>query len=115
MGTPLALPAAARPVDQGAQPRSPLLWTLVLAGAFAAGASTVLVLESDHVSEPRPRAVLTVWVIVSYIVAGTLAWWRRPDSRFGPLLVAAGFAFFLSTLSTANGDVPYTVGIAFDL
>src|SRR5262245_9201812 len=103
MSTPLALPAAARPADKGAQPRSSLLWTLVLGGAAAAAASTILVLESDHVAEPRPRAVLTVWVIVSYIVAGTLAWWRRPESRFGPLLVAAGFAFFLSTLSTGNG------------
>ena len=66
-------------------------------------------------SEPGVRAALTVWVILSYILAGVVAWWRRPDSRFGPLLIAAGFAFFLSSLSTANGDVVYTVGIAFDL
>lgn len=61
------------------------------------------------------RATFVVWVIVPYVLAGVVAWWRRPESRFGPLLVAAGFAFFLSTLSTSNEEAPFTLGIAFFL
>lgn len=31
----------------------------------------------------------------SLIGAGAAAWWRRPASRFGPLLIAAGLAWFI--------------------
>lgn len=54
------------------------------------------------------------WITLPYILGGLIAWWRRPDSRFGPLMVVAGFATFLSTLAWANAAVPFTIGIAFD-
>ena len=115
MVTPFALTSAAAPADADAPPRPVVLWAVALAGAAGAATSAVLVLRSDHVSEPGVRAALVLWVVLPYIFAGVVAWWRRPESRFGPLLVAAGFAFFLSSLSTANGGVGYTIGIAFDL
>ena len=31
------------------------------------------------------------WVTVPYLVSGLIAWWRRPVSRLGPLMLAAGF------------------------
>ena len=55
-----------------------------------------------------------VWMVLGYVLAGLVAWWRRP-SRFGPLMVAAGFTIFVSSLSWANGSVLFTIGIAFDL
>ncbi len=92
-----------------------MLWGLALAGCAAAGCSVALALTSDHVIEPGVRATLHVWVMLPYILAGLVAWWRRPDSRFGLLMVAAGFGMFLSSLSTANVALPFTIGIAFDL
>ena len=115
MATPVALPSAAEPPEANLAPRPAVLWAIMLAGAAAAVTAAVLALRSDHVSEPGVRAALVLWVILPYVLAGTVAWWRRPESRFGPLLIAAGFAFFLSSLSTANGAVGYTIGIAFDL
>ena len=56
-----------------------------------------------------------IWVVLGYVLAGLVGWWHQPDSRFGPLMLAAGFAMFLSSLSWANATVPYTIGIAFDL
>src|SRR5439155_18716793 len=50
-----------------------------------------------------------------YILGGVVAWWRRPQSRLGPLMVAAGFATFLSTLQWTSSDVPFTVGQTLDL
>jgi hypothetical protein len=41
-----------------------------------------------------------------YIAAGLLAWWRRPSSRLGLLIVLAGGACLLSAL--ANIDTPVT-------
>jgi signal transduction histidine kinase len=56
-----------------------------------------------------------VWAVLGYILAGLVAWWRQPESRFGPLLLTAGFVMFLSSLSWANDAHPYTIGIVFDL
>jgi signal transduction histidine kinase len=56
-----------------------------------------------------------VWMVLPYVLAGLIAWWRRPESRFGLLMIAGGFAIFLSSLTWTNGAVPYTVGIVFDL
>ena len=96
-------------------PRAALVVALTLAGLAAAGTSVALALASDHVAEPGLQAALMDWITLPYIVGGLIAWWRRPESRFGPLMVAAGFAIFLSTLAWANHALPFTVGQAFDL
>ena len=31
--------------------------------------------------EPECGAALVVWVILTYVLAGVIAWWRRPESR----------------------------------
>jgi signal transduction histidine kinase len=115
MATPVALPSAAEPPDTRVAPHAAALWAIALAGAVAAATAAALALRSDHVSEPGARAALVVWVILPYVLAGVVAWWRRPESHFGPLLIAAGFTFFLSSISTANSAAGYTIGIAFDL
>jgi signal transduction histidine kinase len=103
------LERAARP------PKTFVFWTIAV-GALAASACTILVaLTSDHVREPGVHAALQVWGMLGFVLAGLVAWWRRPDSRFGLLMVLAGGAWFLSSLSSSNLGVPYTVGIAFDL
>src|SRR5689334_24779974 len=69
---------------------------------------------SDHVDEPAIQAALMVWMIVGYVSAGIVAWWRRPGP-FGPLMIAAGFGIFLSSLSWSNLPAIFTLGIVFDL
>jgi signal transduction histidine kinase len=96
-------------------PRPALLVGIVLAGVAAAAVSVTIALGSDHLSEPGIHAALMNWITLTYVIAGAIAWWRRPESRFGPLMIVAGFAIFLSSLSSSNGALLYTVGIAFDL
>ena len=96
-------------------PPAQVLGLIAVAGVVAAAISAALALTSDHVSEPGIRAALMVWVVLPYVLAGVVAWWRRPDSRLGLLMVAAGFGMFLASLSASNAAVPYTIGIAFDL
>jgi signal transduction histidine kinase len=55
------------------------------------------------------------WAVLGYVLAGTIAWWRRPESRFGPLMIAVGFAFALLSLTWSNAPVPFSIGIAVDL
>ena len=95
-------------------PRPVVLVAIGVAGCVAAAISVWLAFTSDHVDEPAVQASLMVWMVLGYVFAGLVAWWRRP-SRFGPLMIAAGFTIFLSSLSWANGSVLFTIGIAFDL
>jgi signal transduction histidine kinase len=61
------------------------------------------------------EAGLTVWLGVPYILGGLIAWMHRPESRFGPLMVIAGFVTFVATLQWTNADVPHAIGQAADL
>jgi hypothetical protein len=67
------------------------------------------------VDDPGIRSALLVWVVLPYVLAGLVAWWRRPERGFGPLMVLAGFATFLSSLQWSNQALPYTVGLVFDI
>src|SRR4051794_14688395 len=88
---------------------------LALGGVAAASTSFALALASDHVNQPGLQAALMTWITLPYVFGGLIAWWRRPDSRLGPLMVAAGFAMFLSTLAWSNRALVYTIGQACDL
>src|SRR4051812_21034075 len=96
-------------------PGGSMLCAIGLAGGLAAVVSFTLAQASDHVNEPGLQGALMDWIIVPYILGGLVAWWRRPESRFGPLMVAAGFVAFVSTLGWANTALPFTIGQAFDL
>ncbi|HKG09134.1 MAG TPA: histidine kinase [Gaiellaceae bacterium] len=61
------------------------------------------------------HAALVGWIVVAYVLCGLIAWTLRPDSRFGPLMAAAGFAPLVSTLAVSSADLPYTVGEALRL
>ena len=91
-------------------PRLSLLLVGAVGGGAAAGASVSLALTNDAISaelgEPLVIALLSVAVTLSYVLCGLFAWSRRPESRFGPLLIAAGFANFAATLSWASSDLP---------
>jgi signal transduction histidine kinase len=56
-------------------------------------------------------ALLTAgWTLIA---CGLAFWWRRPESRFGPLLAAAGFAWFAPELNNPGVDstVAFTIGL----
>jgi signal transduction histidine kinase len=108
-------PSRSAGTGAGRAPKPFVLWAIALAGCAAAACSVWLAFASDHVAEPGLQAALIDWITLPYILGGLVAWWRRPDSGFGPLMVAAGFAMFLTSLQWANEAFPYTVGLAFDL
>ena len=67
--------------------------------------------------QPGPKALFAVIAPLvgwSFIGTGLFAWWRRPQNRFGALLVAVGFAWFLRTLTASNvgavGITGYALG-----
>jgi signal transduction histidine kinase len=97
------------------RPSPALLCAIALGGCAVGAASFLLAFASDHVLDPGLQASLYCLIEVPYILGGALAWWRRPDSRFGPLLIAAGYTAFLANLAWASAPLPTTVGQIFDL
>src|SRR6476659_2612946 len=55
--------------------------------------------------------LLAGWALIG---AGVASWLRRPESRFGPLLVLAGFAWFAPEWNTPGGlsALAFTAGLA---
>src|SRR4051794_9185001 len=91
-------------------PSPVLVAALALAGIAAATASFALALANEQVPEPGLQAALMAWMTLPYVFGGLVAWWRRPDSRLGPLMLAAGFAIFISSLAWAEHALPFTIG-----
>jgi signal transduction histidine kinase len=96
-------------------PKPVVIAGIALAGGAAAATTIALTLTSDHVSSPGVQAALMSWITLAYVFAGLVAWSRRPASRLGLLMIAAGFGTFMASLSSANAAFPFTSGIAFDL
>jgi signal transduction histidine kinase len=112
----MTVSAAVAPPDSRLVPRRLQLWLVVaiaIAGCAAPARSVAIALTSDDVDPVR--AALLDWITVPYILAGLIAWWRRPDSRLGLLMIAGGFVSGLSALQLTHVDSLYTVGAAFDI
>ncbi len=74
-----------------------VLAAVALAACGAAACAAALALTSDHVSHPGVHATLMVWMVLAYVLAGLVAWWRGREIRFGLLMIAAGAAIFVSS------------------
>jgi signal transduction histidine kinase len=72
---------------------------------------SVLVTVSGHDGADTALVASVRGLMVAVpIWVGCYAWQRRPHERFGPLLVVAGFLWFLTTLAESNSSVLYSIG-----
>jgi signal transduction histidine kinase len=99
--------------DPAGAPKLSVLRAIALVGVLTTACSVALALanaDADGV-----QIVLLEWISVPYIAAGLVAWWRRPESRLGVLMIAGGFATGLAALELARFAVPHTIGVVFDV
>jgi signal transduction histidine kinase len=87
--------------------------SLALAGAAACAAAVALTLSGNDSSDPALEAEIRAAIIGIPIAVGLYAWNRDPWKRFARLLVLAGFAWSLTTLAQASGDLAYSTGRVF--
>src|SRR5213592_862455 len=113
MATPYAVPVAADIGGARDPPRLSVLRAVAVAGLATAAGSIALGLTNDGVS--GIQVALLEWISIPYIAAGLVAWWRRPDSRLGVLMVVGGFATGISGLAFAQFALPHTIGVIFDV
>jgi signal transduction histidine kinase len=89
-----------------------IIGLLALAALAAAVGAYDLSLAGEYGRAPHVHAAIVAWITLTYVLCGLVAWWRRPESRFGPLMVAAGFAPFLSRLAEADTEILRVLGVA---
>jgi signal transduction histidine kinase len=90
--------------------RAALLALLAAAVAMAA-VMVALVVSSNHEDARTLTAILGPFIGLSLCATGIYAWLRRPHNRFGALMTAVGFAWFLSGMTEANDAGVYTLGV----
>lgn len=96
-------------------PSPALLWALGVAAVAACVVTAALASVNEELYQPALRVLLVWWVTLPYIFAGIVAWRRRPDSFFGPLMILAGFITQLSILQWTSQPLFNTVGQLCDL
>ena len=80
---------------------------------FAAGLVAIaLVLTSDWSRDDR-TANLALGPVIgwAFITAGLIAWWRRPENRFGSLMTLVGFTWFAGALALSDTPGVFIVGV----
>jgi signal transduction histidine kinase len=116
--TSAAVPSAAGLTSRGRRwlfpPAVPVV-AVVLAGALAAAGAVLFAHSTGDLDRAGLRAAMVDWIIVPYVVGGLIAWRRRPESRFGPLLIVAGFAMAATTLQWSANNLVFTIGQLLDL
>jgi signal transduction histidine kinase len=79
---------------------------LLLAGGAALG---IAAYQAQTNALNSPHAVAQVAVGWAYVLAGLVAWARRPANRMGPLLLLTGFALLARQLRYSDEALPFTI------
>ena len=101
------------------QRRPSLPLTAAIAGVAVLASVGAIVnaagIDADGGPNPVVQSALLDWIILSFTFSGLIAWRRRPESRFGPLMIAGGLATVVSSVSSVDTTLTQTIGQAFDL
>ena len=96
-----------RRVDQ----RAAVLVAVGVAGIVATALTAWAVANSPILVDPKSVSIWRALVVASYVAVGLYRWWRRPDGRFGPLLVGNGFLYAATSLNASGASPAYTLGM----
>ena len=87
------------------------LAAIALAGVLVCG---VLLAVAIHSVGGHHRDLIAIFgpiIGAAFVWAGLLAWLRRPENRFGALMVAVGFTYCLSGLIVTTDSWPFIAGL----
>jgi signal transduction histidine kinase len=86
-------------------------WLVIAAAALCGVGASALFLASDHYEQREIWAFFGPFVGWSFVGTGLYARRRRPEYRFGDLMVLTGFAWFLQALAASNTPLVFTIGV----
>jgi signal transduction histidine kinase len=93
-----------------ARRRRTMLVLVGVAGAVATGLTVAIVLASPEQENRGLVAFARALIVAAPVGVGLWSWSTRPERRFGPLLVIAGFAWSLTGLTESDESLAYSVG-----
>jgi signal transduction histidine kinase len=105
---------AATPATRLAHRRQGRVFTLAamtVAATLAAIWSAWYISEHDSLLQPVSTGILRGIFVFAWAVTGVYTWWRRPDSRLGPLGFGVAGVFALSSLNGSPSALAYTLGM----
>jgi signal transduction histidine kinase len=82
--------------------------TLLVAGVWLAIVAYHVQIDNlgPHTTAAKASAIVVgAWL---FLLAGTLAWFRRPENRLGPLMAAAGLTLLLRQLRYSHNTILFT-------
>src|SRR5215218_4713613 len=65
--------------------------------------------QVDDISSSSAHSAATVAAAWAFVLAGVIAWLRRPSNRLGPLMMAAGFALLVRQFRYSDDSLAFTV------
>jgi signal transduction histidine kinase len=86
------------------------LSALAALGAAAVGLTVWGIWRSPVASAPETTAIVKGLSVAAYVAVGAYTWWRRPQSRLGPLVVVAGLLMATTTLTASTNQLSFTLG-----
>ncbi|HKO26552.1 MAG TPA: ATP-binding protein [Solirubrobacteraceae bacterium] len=84
---------------------------IAVAGLGATALTAWGVARSPTFGHPTGTALWRAAFVGSYVAVGGYTWWRRRESRLGPLVAAAGFLYSVASLNASGAALPYTIGM----
>jgi signal transduction histidine kinase len=88
-----------------------LLWTLAAIAALSGAAIVYLIATAEFAPDKGVWIPSTIVIGGGFAGVGLFAWYRRPDNRVGPLMVATGFAWYLGMLQWTEPPLLFSLGI----
>ena len=92
-----------------------MLWALAVTGLAILTGVLILGVASARLEQSALRVFLIGWIVVPYVLSGVLAWWRRPASRLGPLMMLTGFVMGLTPMQWSSQPLVHSVGNFLDM
>jgi signal transduction histidine kinase len=87
------------------------LWAIGIATLLGVVVETDLIATADFEHPDRGLWIaLNAGIGLSFVGVGLFAWYRRPDTRVGTLMVATGFAWFVGNFGLTDPPLLFTLG-----
>ena len=81
------------------------------AGTVATAATAATVANSPILVNRSGDAIWRSLFVAVYVAFGAYIWWRRPESRLGPIVGGGGFLYAVVSLNASGAPLAYTLGM----
>jgi signal transduction histidine kinase/membrane protein DedA with SNARE-associated domain len=92
-------------------PRVLVVVALVVAGAVATALTAWACARSPILVHPTTTALWRSAFVASYVTVGSYTWWRRPETRLGPLVAGVGLLYGVASMNASAASLVYTLGM----